>query len=192
VLASLLLDGGTAAPAAQPRTTVPRGIYAAHTSEQLLDAVLRLCRLLDTPQHIAQLAPLVQREIMYWLLAADDGWKLAQLVTPGTQSQRIGLAIDWLRRHYRQPLDMDDVARAGHMSRSSLDAHFKAVTRMSPLQYQKQLRLLEARRLLVSEAVSAEQAAHAVGYQSASQFSREYARQFGNSPARDARALRAG
>lgn len=192
VLASLLLDGGTAAPAAQPRTTVPRGIYAAHTSEQLLDAVLRLCRLLDTPQHIAQLAPLVQREIMYWLLAADDGWKLAQLVTPGTQSQRIGLAIDWLRRHYRQPLDMDDVARAGHMSRSSLDAHFKAVTRMSPLQYQKQLRLLEARRMLLSEAVSAEQAAHSVGYQSASQFNREYARAFGKSPARDARELRAG
>lgn len=192
LLASLLLDGGAAHSARQPGGTVPRGIYAACTSDPLLDAVLRLCRLLDTPQHIHHLAPLLHREIMYWLLAGDDGWKLAQLVTPGTQSQRIGLAIDWLRRHYREPLDMDDVARAGHMSRSSLNAHFKAVTRMSPLQYQKQLRLLEARRLLVADALSAEQAAHAVGYQSASQFNREYARMFGNSPVRDARQLRAG
>lgn len=192
LLASLLLDGSAVPGFARQPATVPRGIYAAHTGDQLLDAVVRLCRLFDTPQHIPHLAPLVHREIMYWLLMADDGWKLAQLVTPGSQSQRIGLAIDWLRRHFRQPLDMDDVARAGHISRSSLDVHFKAVTRMSPLQYQKQLRLLEARRLLVSEAASAEQAAHAVGYQSASQFNREYARMFGDSPVRDARRLRAG
>ena len=192
-LASLLLEGG--GPVAAPGRTAggaPRGIYSANTGEQLLEAVLRLCRLLDTPQHIPRLAPLVQREIMYWLLAADDGWKLAQFVTPGTQSQRIGLAIDWLRQRYKEPLDMADVARAGNMSLSSLNAHFKAVTNMSPLQYQKQLRLLEARRMLVTAAVSAEQAAHSVGYQSASQFNREYARAFGKSPARDARELRTG
>lgn len=191
LLASLLAERGTAGVDRPRDGKVPRGIYAAYTGDQLLDAVLRLCRLLDTPQHIPHLAPLVHREIMYWLLAADDGWKLAQLVTPGTQSQRIGLAIDWLRRHYREPLDMDDVARAGHMSRSSLNAHFRAVTRMSPLQYQKQLRLLEARRLLVTQACSAEHAAREVGYQSASQFNREYTRAFGNSPLRDARLLRA-
>ena len=168
-----------------------RGLYAAQTGEALLDAVLRLVHLLDTPDDIPTLAPLVVREIMYRLLCAEDGWRLAQIATPGSQGQHISRAIAWLRERYCEPLKVEDLARAVHMSVSSLHHHFKAVTAMSPLQYQKQLRLQEARRLLLmSDAADAAGVGHRVGYESASHFSRDYARLFGAPPARDIRRLR--
>lgn len=187
-IAALMLDIGR--PPMPAGTPSARGLYTAETGSTLLDAALRLVRLLDTPQDIAALAPLVQREILYRLLSAPEGWRLAQIATPDSHGQRISRAIAWLRDRYREPLKIDDMARAVHMSSSSLHHHFKAVTAMSPLQYQKQLRLQEARRLLLAEAMDAATAGHHVGYESASQFSREYARFFGAPPARDIRRLR--
>ena len=187
-IAALMLDIGR--PCAPPQAAPARGLFTGQTSAPLLDAALRLVRLLDAPQDIAALAPLVVREILYRLLSSDAGWRLAQIATPDSQGQRISRAIAWLRERYREPLRIDEMARAVHMSVSSLHHRFKAVTAMSPLQYQKQLRLQEARRLLLSEGVDAASAGHRVGYESASQFSREYARLFGAPPARDMRRLR--
>lgn len=186
-LAAMMLDIGR--PPAPPQSPA-RGIFTGQTSAPLLDAVLRLTRLLETPQDLPALGPLIVREILYRLLSSEQGWRLAQLATPDSQGQRITRAIAWLRERYREPLKIDDMARAVHMSASSLHHHFKAVTAMSPLQYQKQLRLQEARQLLMSEAVDAAAAGHRVGYESASQFSREYARLFGEPPARDMKRLR--
>ena len=186
-IAALMLDIGRPP---EPMPAVARGLFTGQTSATLLDATLRLVRLLDTPQDIAALAPLAMREILYRLLSSEHGWRLAQIGTPDSHGQRITRAIAWLRERYRQPLRVDDMARAVHMSTSSLHHHFKAVTAMSPLQYQKHLRLQEARRLLWSEAVDAATAGHRVGYESPSQFSREYARLFGAPPVRDVRRLR--
>jgi transcriptional regulator GlxA family with amidase domain len=156
----------------------------------LLDAVLRLVRLIDTPQDIAALAPLVVQEIVYRLMAGDEGWRLAQLGQDGSHARRVACAIAWLRERYAQPLSVAALAHAAHMSTSSLHHHFKAVTNMSPLQYQKRLRLYEARRLLVAGLADAATAGHRVGYESPSQFSREYSRLFGAPPVRDLRELR--
>ncbi|HSI60097.1 MAG TPA: AraC family transcriptional regulator [Ideonella sp.] len=186
-LAALMLEIGC--PPAPPHAAA-RGLFTGVTSAPLLDAVLRLMRLLDTPQDLPALAPLIVREILYRLLSSELGWRLAQIATPDSQGQRITRAIAWLRERYREPLKIDDMARAVHMSASSLHHHFKAVTAMSPLQYQKQLRLQEARSLMMSEAVDAANAGHRVGYDSASQFSREYARLSGAPPARDMKRLR--
>ena len=186
-LAALMLEIGC--PPAPPQAAA-RGLFTGLTSAPLLDAVLRLMRLLDTPRDLPALAPLIVREILYRLLSSEHGWRLAQIATPDSQGQRITRAIAWLRERYREPLKIDDMARAVHMSASSLHHHFKAVTAMSPLQYQKQLRLQEARSLMMSEAVDAANAGHRVGYESASQFSREYARLFGAPPARDMKRLR--
>lgn len=169
-----------------------RGIFTGETSIELLDAVVRLIRLLDTREDVPALAPLVIREIYYRLLKAENGWRLGQLAVAGSQSQRICRAIAWLREHSTAPLKLEDMARAAHMSVSSLHHHFKAVTAMSPLQYQKQLRLQEARRLLFSDVVDAAEAGYKVGYESPSQFSREYSRMFGAPPARDVRRFRQG
>ena len=186
-IAALMLDIG------RPRTpsqALARGLYTGRTSAPLLDAVLRLVRLIDTPDDIAALAPLLVREILYRLLKSEQGWRLAQIGTPDSQGERIARAIAWLRERYHESVSIDDISRAVHMSASSLHHHFKAVTAMSPLQYQKQLRLQEARRLLLSEAMDAATAGHHVGYESPSQFSREYARLFGAPPARDMRRVR--
>lgn len=153
----------------------------------LLDAVLRLLRLLDTPHDIAVLAPLVKREIFYRLLGDGDGARLRQIALQDSQTQRIAKAIRRLREQYDQPLSIEAIARDAHMSPSSLHHHFKAVTAMSPLQYQKQLRLQEARRLLFLDELDVSVVALRVGYESASQFSREYSRFFGTAPSRDKR-----
>ncbi|MCM5682336.1 AraC family transcriptional regulator [Schlegelella sp. S2-27] len=186
-LAALMLDIGRPA---EPRNGCPRGLFTGMTSSAMLDAVLRLVRLLETPADIPALAPLVIREILYRLLTSEHGWRLAQVATPDSRGQRISRAIAWLQQHYREPLRVEDMARSVHMSVSSLHHQFKAVTAMSPLQYQKQLRLQEARRLMLAEGVDAATAGHRVGYESPSQFSREYARLFGLPPARDIRGLR--
>jgi AraC-like DNA-binding protein len=186
-LAQCVLDWSPALPA---RERSSRGLFVGTTHTALLDPVLRLVRLLDAPQDIAALAPLAMREIVYRLLGTVDGWRLAQLAQRGGQAQRVTQAIAWLRQHYAQPLSVEALARSVHMSASSLHHHFKAVTAMSPLQYQKRLRLYEARRLLLAGQDDAAGAAYRVGYQSPSQFSREYSRLFGAPPARDLREMR--
>ena len=136
------------------------------------------------------LAPLVEREILYRVLCSPQGAMLRHIGIADSQGQRVAKAIHWLRQHYAKPLRIDHIAREVHMSTSALHHHFKAVTAMSPLQYQKQLRLQEARRLMLSEVMDAASAGHRVGYESPSQFSREYSRMFGAPPLRDLARLR--
>jgi len=167
-----------------------RGMFVGQTDPQLLEPVLRMMRLLETPKDIPMLAPLISREILYRLLTNGDGWRLAQAVAVDGRCKRISNAIAWLRDNYAEPLRIEHLAREVHMSESSLHHHFKAVTAMSPLQFQKQLRLQEARRLMLAHGVDAATAGHRVGYESPSQFSREYSRLFGEPPARDLKRLR--
>ena len=167
-----------------------RGIFTGELSTTLLDPVLRLVRLLDSPEDVPALAPLVTREILYRLLKSADGWRLAQMAVVDSHSQRIAQAISVLAMRFQEPLRVEDLADEVHMSVSSLHQHFKAVTAMSPLQFQKQLRLQESRRIMISEHVDAATAGHRVGYESQSQFNREYSRFFGLPPARDVKRLR--
>jgi AraC-like DNA-binding protein len=172
------------------QTDASRGLYVNRLGSSMLDAVLRLLRLCDSPEDVAILAPLVKREILYRLLMNGSGARLRQIALHDSQTHRIAKAIQMLRDNFTQPLRVEDIARDVHMSVSSLHHHFKAVTAMSPLQYQKQLRLQEARRLMLLEIADAATAAHRVGYESASQFSREYSRLFGAPPLRDTRRWR--
>lgn len=181
--ASLLLDIGR--PAEPLNAGSASGMYTEESSAELMEATHRLIRLVDAPSDAPALAPLVQREILYRLLTSPNGWRLARTATPDSYDQRVARAISWLRDRYREPLRVVDLAKAVHMSESSLHQNFKAVTALTPIQYQKQLRLQEARRLMLSERASAAVAARRVGYESASQFSREYARMFGAPPGRD-------
>ena len=186
-LASLLLDLETPARAdAAPR----RGLFLGEATAPFVDAVWRLMRLLDTPGDIRALAPLAEREVLYRLLQSNADGRLRDVVAGNGPARRIARSIGWLRSHYDGPLRVERLAAAAHMSPSSFHAHFKRVTAMSPLQYQKLLRLQEARRLLMTDAVDAATAGHRVGYQSPSQFSREYRRAFGTSPGADYRQLR--
>src|SRR6266436_11455 len=159
-----------------------RALFVGSTNDQLTDALLRLARLLDTPRDIPLLAPMVIREIYYRLLNGSYGQRIAQIVIKGTNMQRIAHVIQMLKRKLSEPIRVEDLAEMAHMSPSSFHAHFKELTAMSPLQYQKRLRLLEARRLLLVEGTDAASAAYRVGYGSASQFSREYSRMFGAPP----------
>jgi AraC-like DNA-binding protein len=186
----LLKTGAAAAPPPSAPTAAVRGLFLSRTGAPLLDAVVRLLRLLDAPDDAAALAPLVQQEIIYRLLRSDEGPRLARVAHADSQAHRVARAIGWLKAHYAEPLRIEALARQVNMSASSLHHHFRAVTAMSPLQYQKQLRLQEARRLLLGEVSDAASAGHRVGYESPSQFSREYARLFGVPPARDAQRLR--
>lgn len=165
-----------------PPPTDNRALFLARTSAPLLDAVLRLVRLLDTPEEAAILAPLALREIHYRVLTGELGQRLCDLCAIDGQAQRIARVITLLKARYDEPLRMEELAAAAHLSVSALHHRFKAVTAMSPLQYQKQLRLQEARRLMLSEGLEAAAAGHRVGYESPSQFSREYRRLFGAPP----------
>jgi len=156
----------------------------------LLDAVTRLVALLDSPQDVEPLAPLVLREITYRVLTGPQALRLRQIVSAGAPAQRIARAIRWLKDHFAKPLRIESLARHVRMSPSALHLHFKCMTAMSPLQYQKRLRLQEARRLMLGEGLDAASAAFRVGYESASQFSREYRRLFGSPPRRDVAALK--
>ncbi len=193
--ASLALDCETLAgllpdmPAAAQAAAQTSGFGISSVTEELLDAWLRLLRLLETPQDIAILAPLLEREILYRLLQGPQGGVLRQIVRADSRLSQVRQAIAWIKAHYDQPLRVDALAELACMSAASFHRHFKAATAMSPLQYQKHLRLQHARRLLVANG-DASQAGYAVGYESASQFSREYARFFGAPPARDAVRLR--
>jgi AraC-like DNA-binding protein len=173
-----------------PARASSRGLYVSRSSEALLDAAVRLLRLLEAPDDMAVLGPLAQQEILYRVLKSDQGERLAQVARADSHASRIARAIAWLKAHFTEPLRIETLAEQAHMSVSSLHHHFRAITSMSPLQYQKQLRLLEARRLLISTAGDAASTGYQVGYESPSQFSREYARMFGTPPARDAQRWR--
>ncbi|WP_299698092.1 AraC family transcriptional regulator [Hydrocarboniphaga sp.] len=167
-----------------------RGLFVARVGEPLLDAVLRLVRLLDTPADLPVLAPIALREIYYRLLTGELGHRLIDLAESGGNAHRIARAIDWLKQHYAAPLRIEDLAAVVHMSPSALHHRFKAVSGMSPLQFQKQLRLHEARRLMFADGLECAAAGHRVGYESPSQFSREYRRLFGAPPRQEIAKLR--
>ncbi|MER8790117.1 AraC family transcriptional regulator [Mesorhizobium sp. M0983] len=157
--------------------------------DDLLDALRRMMRLLDRPAEIPVLATMLEREMLFRLLQGPQGGKLRELARADGHLSRIGRAIAWIRSHPHQPVRVGDLAEIAHMSSAAFYRHFKAATAMSPIQYQKQIRLLEARHLLIAQPGNVARVAFAVGYESASQFSREYARQFGSPPARDAARL---
>jgi AraC-like DNA-binding protein len=167
-----------------------RGLAVNHADAALIECALRLTKLLDTPQHIPMLAPMMIREIYYRLLIGEQSEVVRQIATSGSNMQRIASAIKLIRSEFTQPMRIEDLARQVRMSTSSFHQHFRQVTSMSPLQYQKQLRLLEARRLMLAEDADATNAAYQVGYESTSQFSREYSRMFGAPPIRDIDRLR--
>jgi AraC-like DNA-binding protein len=167
---------------------VKRGIAVNAAPIELLDATIRLLRLLDTPNEIPIMAPLIEQEILYRLLTGSDGERLINIATIDSQANRIARSISWLRQNFASPLRIEQLAEYVNMSASSFHHHFKAITAMTPIQYQKQLRLTEARRLMLVERLDAGTAGHRVGYQSPSQFSREYSRLYGNPPVRDIEA----
>ncbi|KVA23147.1 AraC family transcriptional regulator [Burkholderia cepacia] len=173
-------------------TPAGRGLVVGDMTEPLYDAVNRLLALLDDPNAIAVLAPYVEREIYYRLLTSDQGGRLRQIASAGSQGNRVSRAIQWLRTHYDESLRVDDLATQVQMSSSTFHHHFRQLTGMSPLQYQKWIRLNEARRLMLSERLDATSASFRVGYASPTQFNREYSRLFGNSPRRDIDNLRSG
>lgn len=173
-------------PAEQPGPSLSLSVI----SDPLLDAVTRLVGALSCPKDTAILAPLAEREILYRLLTGEHAGKLRQIARADSRLAQVNRAIAHLRETFDRPFRMEEVARAAGMSPSVLHEHFRAVTALSPLQYQKQLRLQEARRLMLTMAMDAAAAGHRVGYDSPSQFSREYARLFGAPPARDVSRLR--
>ncbi len=186
VVGELLADGMAVPPLSSP----VRGLAVTPAEPPLLDAVARLVTLLDSPQDIVPLAPLVLREITYRLLAGPQGLRLRQIASAGAPAHRIARAIRWLKDHYSDPLRIDSIAKRVGMSSSAFHLHFKGVTAMSPLQYQKKLRLQEARRLMLGDGLEAADAAFRVGYESPSQFSREYRRMFGAPPRQDVDAVK--
>ncbi|WP_392483178.1 AraC family transcriptional regulator [Nostoc sp. C110] len=167
-----------------------RGLFVSTVDAPLLDCAMRLTRLLDTPQDIPILAPMIIREIYYRLLIGEQGEAVRQIATSGSNMQRIAEVIKLIKADFTKPMRVEELAGQASMSPSSFHHHFKKVTSMSPLQYQKQLRLLEARRLMLAENSDAANAAYQVGYESPSQFSREYSRMFGAPPIRDIERLR--
>lgn len=168
-----------------------RGVFVADVDGSLADCVLRMVRLAHTPKAIPIVLPALMREFYYWLLSGPDGADLCRRAMPDTHLQRISKAIHHLRVCFTSTLRVEQLADVANMSLSSFHQHFKAMTGMTPLQFQKQLRLLEARRLMLSEAMNVAEAAYQVGYESASQFSREYSRAFGVAPKRDTMQLKA-
>ena len=178
----------------QPRTRAKesscRGLFVSDVDLPLIDCALRLTQLLDTPQDIPFLAPIIIREIYYRLFTGEQGGAIRQIATSGSNMQRIADVIERIKADFAQSLRVEELAEQANMSASSFHRHFKAVTSMSPLQYQKQLRLLEARRLMLTEDTDATYAAYQVGYESPSQFSREYSRLFGAPPIQDIQQLR--
>jgi AraC-like DNA-binding protein len=167
-----------------------RGMAIGEVTLQLLIAFQRLVDLLADEKDIPILAPLIQREIIYRLLVGDQGARLRQIASMGSQGNQIAQAVDWLKGNFTRPLRINELAHQVNMSTSTLHHHFRALTAMSPLQYQKWLRLNEARRLMLTENQDASAAAFQVGYESPSQFSREYGRLFGTPPLRDITNLR--
>jgi AraC-like DNA-binding protein len=167
-----------------------RGMALGRVTVPLARAFQRLIDLLESPQDIPILAPMIKREILYRVLSSDQGVHLRQVALIGSQSNQVSRAVDWLKENFARPLRVEELAAQVNMSTSTLHHHFRALTAKSPLQYQKWLRLSEARRLMLIDNMDAATASFEVGYESPSQFSREYSRLFGNSPLKDITALR--
>ncbi len=189
-LNSLMLEVPAPAPGRKAVAPDSRAMTTGALSLPLLQAFDRLLELLDQPQDIGALAPLIQREIHYRLLTGEAGARLRQIATVDTQSHQVARAIARINAQFHQPLRVEELAREAGMGLSTFHHHFKHLTAMTPLQYQKQLRLNEARRLMLSQRLDASTAAFRVGYESPSQFSREYRRLFGVPPSRDVAGLR--
>ncbi len=186
-LSRLMIDSNLPAPRTRD---IDRCMATGEVTLPLLSAFQRLVTLLDEPEDIPILAPMLHREILYRLLIGDQGDRLRQIAASGSRSHQVARAIEWLKTHFAQQLRVDDLAGMANMSASSFHNHFRAMTSLSPLQYQKHLRLQEARRLMLAEDLDATRAAFQVGYESSSQFSREYSRLFGAPPLRDVNNLR--
>ena len=186
-ITQLVVDGNLPQPRVQPSS---RGMALGEVTGPLISAFQRLASLLEEPNDIPILAPIIKREIFYRLLVGDQGTRLRQMASAGSPSRQIARAIDWLKENYTESLRVEDLASHVHMSTSTFHHHFRTMTAMSPLQYQKWLRLNEARRLMLVDSLDAGMAAFQVGYESPSQFSREYSRLFGDSPLRDITNLR--
>jgi AraC-like DNA-binding protein len=187
VVTSVMVESGLVHPNGDGGV---RAVDVSALDAKLLDATLRLVRLMETPGEYRVLGPLVVREIIYRLLTGAQGNRMRHLATFGGHEHRMVRAVTKLRENFDKPLRIEEIARELAMSVSGFHAHFKAVTAMSPLQFQKQLRLQEARRLMISENLDAAQAGYRVGYDDASHFSRVYKRQFGEPPMRDVERLR--
>ena len=188
-MAELIAQGGLPLP--EDRSSDRGAVIGLGTvTPMLLEPFKRMLDLLDEPSAIPILAPLIEREIHYRLLMSDQAARLQQIASVGSQGHRVAKAIDWLKVNYTETLRIDDLAAQVKMSPSSLHHHFRQLTAMSPLQYQKWLRLNEARRLMLNKDSDAASAAFEVGYESPSQFSREYTRLFGAPPKRDIEGLR--
>ncbi len=196
VAVSLVLDPAILAqlavtiPAVSESEQKGMGITINPMTSSLRDTLLRLLSLLDTPADIPVLGPMVERELLYRLLQGPQGRLLRQIAQPDGALGSIRRAVAWIRDNYSVRLRIEALCDASGMSRASLHRHFRSMTGLSPVQYQKQLRLQEARQLLLAGEHRASDVAYAVGYESASQFSREYLRQFGTPPARDVRQIR--
>lgn len=187
LVGSVMVEAGH--PPSRSRADV-KAIDVSPLDANLLDAVVRLVRLLDSPAEARVLAPLIKREIIYRLLIGEQGSRLRHIAVLGGYTHHIARAIDRLRKDFNQPIEIESIARELGMSVSGFYHHFKSVTAMSPLQFQKQLRLQEARRLMLGENLDASSAAYRVGYDDASHFNREYKRLFGAPPMRDVERLR--
>lgn len=183
-VAELLLDNAAPPPNSRGAIAVtPLGC-------DLLDPMTRLLRLLDRPEDVPVLAPLIEREVHYRLLQGEQGALLRQAATAGSHLSRVGQAADWIRRHYAEPVSVEALAELAGMSVTSFHRHFRAITTMTPLQYRTRIRLQEARRLMIVDGQNAGAIGFDVGYESQSQFNREYRRMFGVPPATDAARLR--
>lgn len=160
-------------------------IFVGQVDDALADCLTRLVRLMSDPVATAVIFPAIMKEIHYWLLTGSYGAEIARLAVPDSHAERVAKAVHHLREQFAQPLRVEELADVAAMSVSSFHRHFRIMTAMTPIQYQKQLRLVEARRLMLSESANVAEAAYQVGYESASQFSREYRRSFGVAPKRD-------
>lgn len=191
VIAELMLTSA-AAEFIRPgrRESSPPAIAVADTPPRLMDAVIRMLRLFDTPSDIPVLAPLIEREILWLVMSGEHGATVRQLGLADSSLSRVRHVVSWIREHFAEPLRVDELAQLASMSPSAFHRAFHSVTSMSPIQYQKTIRLQEARLRLLARPGDVATIAYAVGYSSPSQFSREYRREFGAPPSRDSAALR--
>jgi AraC-like DNA-binding protein len=187
---ALIADLLLALPADETDSRPAPGLAVSRLDDDLLDAMARLLQLLDRPADVAVMAPIIKREIHYRLLRGDQGAVIRSLATADSRLSRLGRVIEWIRAHYDEAVSIDELADKANMSATSFHRHFKAVTLMSPLQYRAQIRLQEARRLLLAKPRDVAAIGFQVGYDSPSQFSREYRRMFGLPPAADAARVR--
>ena len=190
VIASLLLETA-AGPEPARAAPAPAGIGVAEASPEILDAVIRMVRLLDSPGDRDILAPMIEREILWRLITGPLGQSVRQIGLADSSLTYVSRAVRWISEHYDKPFRVEDLARSCGMSTSAFHRNFHAVTALSPIQFQKQIRLQKSRLLLLNGADDVATVGYRVGYDSASQFSREYRRQFGLPPGRDAARLRA-